>query len=141
MTVYDLPAVNAALNGTCALLLLAGYSQAKARNVAAHRAIMTAALAVSALFLACYLYYHAHAGATRFAGEGWSRPVYFTILTTHTILATVVLPLVVVAVWRAVRGEVERHRRIVRWAWPIWMYVSVTGVLVYFFLYQWFPSR
>lgn len=141
MTVYDLPAVNAALNGTCGLLLLAGYSQAKAHNVAGHRAIMSAALVVSALFLACYLYYHAHAGATRFAGEGWSRPVYFTILISHTILAVLVPPLVVTAVWRAVRGEIERHRRIVRWAWPIWMYVSVTGVLVYFFLYRWFPSR
>lgn len=137
----DLPTLNAALNGTASVLLAAGFVLAKQGRRTAHRNVMTAAIAISVAFLASYLVYHFEAGTTRFAGQGWSRPVYFTILTTHTILAALVPPLVVAAVWQAARGRIERHRRIVRWAWPAWMYVSVTGVVVYLFLYHWFPSR
>jgi uncharacterized membrane protein YozB (DUF420 family) len=95
----------------------------------------------STLFLASYLTYHANAGATRFAGTGWSRPVYFSILITHTILATAIIPLAIASVWNGLKMRVPQHRRVARWTFPLWMYVSVSGVLVYFFLYQWFPSR
>lgn len=141
MTLYDLPALNASLNATAAVLLVLGFILAKQGRRTAHRNVMIAAVAISTVFLVSYLTYHAQVGTTRFAGAGWSRPVYFSILTTHTILAAAVPFLVVAAIWRAAKGQIDRHRRIVRWAWPAWLYVSVTGVLVYLFLYQWFPSR
>ena len=102
---------------------------------------MIAALVSSSLFLISYLYYHYHAGATRFAGTGAARLIYFIILTTHTILAAVIVPFVIVTATRALRGQFDRHRRVARWTLPMWLYVSVTGVIVYLMLYHWFPSR
>ena len=136
-----LPTLNAMLNATSGILLSVGYVFIRRRNVAAHRACMIAALASSALFLISYLYYHYHAGATRFAGAGAARAIYFIILTTHTILAVVIVPFVLITVTRALRGQFERHRKVARWTFPMWLYVSVTGVVVYLMLYHWFPSR
>jgi len=135
-----LPHINAFLNGASAVLLFTGYLFIRARNVIAHRACQIAALIVSSLFLASYLFYHYHHGTTRFLGVGFVRPVYFTILTTHTILAVVIVPLIFLTFYRALRGDFIRHRRIARVTLPLWLYVSVTGVIVYFFLYHWFRS-
>ncbi len=134
-----LPHVNAFLNGTSAILLFFGYSFIRARNVIAHRACQIAALCVSLLFLASYLTYHYHHGATRFQGTGLARPIYFTVLTSHTILAIVIVPLVTLTFYRAFRGDFLRHRRIARITLPLWLYVSVTGVIVYFMLYHLYP--
>lgn len=134
-----LPHVNALLNGTSAVLLFTGYSFIRARNVIAHRACQTAALIVSSLFLASYLVYHYHHGSTRFLGVGFVRPLYFTILTTHTILAVVIVPLIFLTFYRALRGDFIRHRRIARVTLPLWLYVSVTGVIVYLMLYHFYP--
>ena len=131
-----LPHLNACLNGTSALLLLSGYSFIRARNVVAHRACQVAALVVSLLFLTSYLFYHYNHGTTRFQGTGLARPIYFTILTTHTILAMVIVPLVVLTFYRAFRQDFVRHRRIARITLPLWLYVSITGVIVYLMLYQ-----
>jgi uncharacterized membrane protein YozB (DUF420 family) len=130
------PTINAGLNATSALLLGLGLFWIRRGRRTAHIACMVAALATSALFLACYLYYHAHVGATRFQGTGWIRPVYFSILLSHTVLAVAVLPLILTAVVRALRGQFDRHARVARWAWPVWMYVSVTGVVIYVMLYH-----
>jgi uncharacterized membrane protein YozB (DUF420 family) len=135
-----LPHVNACLNGTSALLLFTGYRFIRARNVRAHRMCQISALIVSLLFLASYLTYHYHHGATRFQGTGLARPIYFTILTTHTILAMVIVPLVVLTFYRAFRNDFARHRRIARITLPLWLYVSITGVIVYLMLYQIYPS-
>jgi len=135
-----LPHLNACLNGTSAVLLFTGYTFIRARNVIAHRACQIAALVVSLIFLASYLTYHFHHGATRFQGTGLVRPIYFTILTTHTILAIVIVPLVALTFYRAVRGDFARHRRIARITLPLWLYVCVTGVIVYLMLYQIYPS-
>lgn len=135
-----LPALNALLNFTSATLLVLGFIQIRKRRVAWHRRFMLSACVVSALFLVSYLTYHTVAGSTRFAGTGWSRPLYFSILISHTILATAVLPLVIITVWRGLRMQVEKHRPIARWTLPVWLYVSVTGVLVYLMLYQFFPG-
>jgi putative membrane protein len=141
LSVSDLPAINATLNGTSALLLAAGYvAIRRGRRKNLHRALMLSALAASILFLASYLYYHYHVGTTRFPGTGWARPVYFTILTTHTILAIVIVPLIVVTLRRAFRDDFTRHRRIARITLPLWFYVSVTGIIVYLMLYQLYPS-
>lgn len=134
-----LPHVNACLNGTSAILLFTGYSFIRARNVIAHRACQIAALIVSLLFLASYLTYHYHHGATRFLGTGLARPIYFTVLTSHTILAVVIVPLVSLTFYRAFRGDFLRHRRIARITLPLWLYVSVTGVIVYIMLYHLYP--
>jgi uncharacterized membrane protein YozB (DUF420 family) len=134
------PQINATLNGASAVLLLIGRNYIKHGRMAAHRAVMTAALISSSLFLTSYLYYHWHVGSVHFQGQGWSRPVYFTILTSHTILAIVIVPMVIVTLSRALRGRFDRHRAIARWTFPLWMYVSVTGVIVYFMLYQWFAA-
>jgi putative membrane protein len=133
------PGINASLNAITAALLFCGFVFIKNKKVAAHRACMLSAVIVSAIFLGCYLYYHYYHGVTRFTTTGWPRTIYFTILTTHTILAVAVLPLIIAAVYQALRGQFEKHKRITRWAWPIWMYVSVTGVIVYFMLYRWYP--
>jgi uncharacterized membrane protein YozB (DUF420 family) len=130
------PAINAALNGTSAVLLVTGHRLIKRGRMAAHRAVMLTALTTSALFLISYLYYHYHVGSVHFRGQGWSRPVYFTILTSHTILAAVIVPLIIVTLTRALRERFDRHRMIARWTFPLWMYVSVTGVIVYFMLYH-----
>jgi uncharacterized membrane protein YozB (DUF420 family) len=130
------PAINAVLNGTSAILLVAGHRLIKRGRMAAHRAVMLTALTTSALFLISYLYYHYHVGSVHFRGQGWSRPVYFTILTSHTILAAVIVPLIIITLTRALRERFDRHRMIARWTFPLWMYVSVTGVIVYFMLYH-----
>ncbi len=135
-----LPHINACLNGTSALLLFTGYTFIRSRNVVAHRACQIAALCISILFLASYLTYHYHHGATRFQGTGLVRPIYFTILTSHTILAMVIVPLVVLTFYRAFRNDFTRHRRIARVTLPLWLYVSITGVIVYLMLYQIYPS-
>jgi putative membrane protein len=131
-----LPHLNACLNGTSAVLLFTGYTFIKSRNVNAHRACQTAALVVSLLFLASYLTYHYNHGSTRFLGTGLVRPIYFTILITHVTLAAAVLPMAIVTLSRGLKARYPQHRRIARWTFPIWLYVSVTGVLVYVLLYQ-----
>lgn len=132
------PAINATLNGTSALLLITAHRMIRAGRIAMHRALMLAAIATSILFLASYLYYHAHVGSVRFQGQGWSRPVYFSILISHTVLAAAIVPLVVVTLSRALRERFDRHRAIARWTYPLWLYVSVTGVIIYFMLYHLF---
>ena len=135
-----LPHLNACLNGTSAVLLFSGYRFIRAGNVAAHRACQISALVVSLLFLASYLTYHYYHGATRFPGTGLARPIYFTVLISHTILAIVIVPLVSLTFYRAFRQDFLRHRRIARITLPLWLYVSITGVIVYLMLYQIYPS-
>jgi uncharacterized membrane protein YozB (DUF420 family) len=136
MTTSDLPTVNAILNSTSAVLLLVGWRMIMQRRIQAHRICMGSALGTSALFLASYLFYHYHHGSTRFSGTGLLRTVYLTILTSHTILAVVILPMILVTVARALRDDRPAHRRIARWTLPLWLYVSVTGVIVYLMLYH-----
>ena len=136
-----LPHLNAALNGASFLLLLAGFYQIRRGNVSAHSALMASALAVSGLFLVSYVVYHTQYGSVRFTGQGIIRPVYFLILVTHIILAAAIVPLVLVTVRRALRGDFAPHRRIARWTYPLWLYVSVTGVIVYFMLYHLYRPR
>jgi uncharacterized membrane protein YozB (DUF420 family) len=139
ITVSELPAVNATLNATSAVFLALGYGCIRRKRVAAHRICMLIAVVVSALFLISYLTYHWYAGHKHFAGHGLAMPVYLTILTTHTALAIVVaLYLVPVTLSRALRERFDKHRAIARWTLPIWFYVSVTGVIVYFMLYHWY---
>ena len=135
-----LPTVNASLNGLAGVLLTAGYIAIRSGRVSVHRACMIAAFVTSVVFLASYLTYHARVGMTPFQGQGLVRWVYFAILIPHVILAVAVLPLALYTLYRAVRREFARHRRIARWTLPIWLYVSVTGVLVYLMLYVWFPA-
>lgn len=132
----QLPSLNASLNATSAVLLIMGYYFIRQRNVLAHRRCMKSAFAVSTVFLCSYLYYHAHAGSTRFTGVGWIRPVYFTVLLSHTVLAAVVPILAVMTLYRALSQQLERHLYIARWTLPIWLYVSVTGVAIYWLLYH-----
>jgi len=132
------PVINAILNGTSAVLIIAGVSLIKKGRIAAHRACMLSAFAASTVFLASYLYYHYHVGSVRFQGHGWSRPVYFTILISHTILAVVIVPMVLITLSRALREMFDRHRAIARWTYPLWLYVSVTGVIIYVMLYHLF---
>lgn len=136
-----LPHLNACLNATSGALLAAGYYFIRRGRVTAHLRCMTAAVVVSLVFLASYLVYHYNHGSTRFRGEGAIRPVYFSILLSHTVLAVVIVPLVLLTLSRARRGDFARHRRIARWTLPLWFYVSVTGVLVYLLLYQLYPAR
>jgi putative membrane protein len=142
MTVQDLPALNATLNGLSTLLLLAGWVCIRRGRREAHRNCMVAALTTSTLFLASYLTYHylSHS-VTRFVEPAWFRPFYLAILLTHTVLAVVILPLIFATVYQAARGQFEKHRRIARWTWPLWMYVSATGVLIYLLLYQIFQQH
>ena len=132
------PVINASLNGTSTVLLITGRWFIAQRRIAAHKATMITAVVTSTLFLISYLYYHYHVGSVRFQGTGWSRPVYFTILISHVVLAAVIVPLVIITLSRALRERFDRHRAIARWTFPLWLYVSVTGVLVYFMLYHWF---
>jgi uncharacterized membrane protein YozB (DUF420 family) len=136
VSLRDLPAVNAALNALSALLLLAGYLLIRARRPDAHRAAMLGALASSTLFLASYLYYHSQVGSVRFTGQGPLRILYFAILGSHTVLAAAILPLALVTLQRALARRFDRHRRIARITLPIWAYVSVTGVVIYWMLYR-----
>ena len=137
ISIGDLPTVNAVLNGTSAVLLVFGYLFIRRKKVNLHKACMVSAFVISTLFLVSYLIYHYHAGSKPFPGEGWTRPLYFAILISHVILATVTLPLSIVTLARGLRGRFEKHRSIARWALPIWLYVSVTGVAVYLMLYRW----
>lgn len=130
------PALNASLNATTAVLLLIGWGLIRSGRREAHRWTMVSAFLVSSLFLACYLWYHAHHGVTHYEKTGLMRTVYFTILGTHTILAVVVLPFILRALFLAVKGRFEEHRRWARWAFPAWLYVSTTGVAVYWMLYR-----
>lgn len=136
ITISELPTLNAVLNATSAVLLLMGFVFIRLRLVNAHRACMVAAFCVSTVFLISYLTYHYYHGSTRFTGQGWTRPVYFSILISHTILAATIVPLALMTLYRALRGRFDRHRRIARWTFPIWVYVSVTGVVVYWMLYH-----
>lgn len=139
MSFSDLPAVNACLNGASTVLLTLGYIFIKKGRKDAHRNCMVGAVITSTIFLACYLTYHYFAGRTNFPNPHWFRPIYLVILLTHTILAMVIVPMVLVTVVLALRRKWETHKKIARWTWPIWMYVSVTGVLIYLLLYQIFP--
>jgi putative membrane protein len=136
-----LPHLNACLNATSGILLIAGYSFIRRGRVTLHKRCQLGAFTASALFLASYLTYHYFHGATRFAGQGIARPIYFTILTTHTILAVAIVPLVIITLRRAFRSDFPRHRKIARITLPLWLYVSITGVLVYLMLYHLYPSR
>lgn len=136
MTVLDLPAVNATLNATSAVLLITAYILIRQRKIEAHKRTMLAAFAVSIAFLICYLVYHAQTGSKHFPGTGAIRTVYFAILLTHTVLAAAVPFLAVITLRRGLAGQIPRHRAIARWTLPIWLYVSVTGVVVYWMLYQ-----
>jgi putative membrane protein len=135
-----LPHLNAVLNTTSALLLLAGFRFIRLGRIQAHRNCQVTAVITSTLFLISYLTYHYYHGSTRFAGQGLARPLYFTILISHTILAVAIVPLIVITLYRAARGNFDRHRRIARWTLPLWLYVSVTGVVVYLMLYHIYPS-
>ena len=136
LPISALPTLNALLNATSAVLLILGYRFIRRQHIRAHRTCMITAFSVSVLFLVSYLTYHYHVGTTRFPGQGWVRPVYFTILVTHTILAALVPFLALVTLSRAVKGQFPKHRRIARWTLPVWLYVSVTGVIVYLMLYH-----
>ncbi len=141
MSLADLPAVNACLNALSAVFLSAGYYFIRRKNQSTHRRCMLAAVFTSALFLVCYLVYHARAGRTVFKDPPWFRTPYLAILLTHTVLAAAIVPMVLVTLSRALRQRFDLHRKIARWTWPLWLYVSVTGVLIYLLLYQIFPQR
>ena len=134
--VHYLPAVNATLNAISAVLLTIGYVLIRSRRIDAHRRVMIAAFATSSLFLLCYVIYHAQVGSVRFPRQGFVRPLYYGILITHVTLAATVPPLAIITLSRALKARFDRHRAIARWTLPIWLYVSVTGVLVYVLLYQ-----
>jgi uncharacterized membrane protein YozB (DUF420 family) len=140
MSVADLPAVNASLNSICTILLFAGWWFIKHERKAQHIACMVSALIVSAAFLTCYLVYHYHVGSVKFTAQGIVRPIYYFILITHVFLAAVILPLIVLTIVPALRARFDRHRKWARITLPIWLYVSITGVIVYLMLYIWFPS-
>ena len=142
MTLHDLPAVNATLNGLSAVFLVLGFFFIKRGNKIAHRNCMVSAFTTSVIFLACYLTYHATVKTvTHFTEPAWFRPIYLTILLTHTILAVVIVPLILRTLWLARKENFEAHKKIARWTWPLWLYVSVTGVVIYLLLYQIFPQK
>ena len=147
MSVYDLPAVNASLNGLSAILLTAGFVCIRQKRIGAHRACMISAFCVSVIFLVCYVTYHIylekvlHRGVTHFLNPPWFRPIYLAILISHTILAMVIVPLILITLFLALTHRFDKHKKIARWTWPLWMYVSVTGVIVYLLLYQIFPQK
>jgi putative membrane protein len=136
MQISDLPAVNATLNSFSAIWLACGYFFIRQKKISAHRFCMIAALITSALFLTSYLIYHYHAGSRPFEGQGVIRTVYFTILLSHTVLAAAIVPLVLITLFRALKERFDKHKRLARWTLPIWFYVSVTGVIIYWMLYQ-----
>jgi uncharacterized membrane protein YozB (DUF420 family) len=135
-SVQDLPALNAALNGTSSVLLIAGYAFIRRRRILAHKICMLSAVACSAAFLTSYVIFHLSVGVVHFRAQGWIRPVYFAILTTHTILAATILPLVIITLTFALRSRFARHKAIAHWTLPLWLYVSVTGVLIYLLLFR-----
>jgi len=136
MDVSVLPTLNATLNGISSCFLVGGYLSIRRKRVNAHKAFMGCATATSGLFLISYLIYHYHAGSRPFEGQGWLRPVYFAVLIPHILLSAALVPFAAKTLWHAARSETGRHRRIARWTFPVWMIVSVTGVLVYWMLYQ-----
>jgi uncharacterized membrane protein YozB (DUF420 family) len=138
VTVSDLPTVNALLNGTAGVLLAIGWTCIRRGRIDAHRRCMLAAFMASCLFLVSYVVYHAQAGSRPFTGQGVARSVYFAILITHVVLAAAIVPLALVTLRRALGGDYVRHRRIARWTFPLWMYVSITGVVIYLMLYHWY---
>src|SRR5215471_12246446 len=142
MTIHDLPAVNATLNGLSAVFLTAGFVFIKRGNKTAHRNCMISAFTASVIFLGCYLTYHATVKTvTHFVNPPEWRPVYLTILATHTVLAAVIVPMILVTLWRAKKQDFVAHKKIARWTWPLWTYVSVTGVVIYLLLYRIFPQQ
>ena len=142
MSLSDLPAVNACLNGLSAVFLTTGYVFIRRGNKIAHRNCMVSAFVTSTIFLICYLTYHFTVRTvTRFEKPEWFRPIYLTILLTHTVLAVVIVPLVLMTLGRAVKQRFDLHKKIARWTWPLWMYVSVTGVVIYLLLYRIFPQN
>ncbi len=147
MSLHDLPAVNASLNGLSAIFLAAGWGFIRRGNRIAHRYCMMAAFGVSVLFLTGYLAYHGylaavlHQGPTRFERPAWFRPIYLAILITHTVLAAAIVPLILITLHRALHERFDAHKKIARWTWPLWMYVSLTGVVVYLLLYRIFPQK
>jgi uncharacterized membrane protein YozB (DUF420 family) len=147
VNIYDLPAINASLNGLSAALLTAGFVFIRQKKIIPHRNCMISAFCVSVVFLICYVTYHTylalvlHRGPTRFLNPLWFRPIYLSILLTHTILAVVIVPMILITLNRGLRERFDLHKKIARWTWPLWMYVSVTGVLVYLLLYQIFPQH
>jgi uncharacterized membrane protein YozB (DUF420 family) len=136
---HALAPINSVLNSVAAILLAAGFYSIRHKRVQAHRMFMLSALAVSILFLISYSIYHYEVGDVRFQGYGWIRPLYFALLISHIVLAAAIVPLALITVTRALRGNFPRHRHIARWTWPIWMYVSITGVVVYVMCYRLFP--
>jgi uncharacterized membrane protein YozB (DUF420 family) len=133
---FSQAALNASLNGTSAILLAGGYAAIRSGKIAVHKAFMISAFTVSSVFLISYLVYHARVGSVHFQGQGWIRPVYFVLLGSHTILAAVIVPMILITLRRAWLEQFDRHRLIARWTLPLWFYVSVTGVIVYFLLYH-----
>jgi uncharacterized membrane protein YozB (DUF420 family) len=134
--ISDLPTINAILNGISALFLMAGFLFIKQKRVTTHKTCMLVAFTTSILFLISYLTYHYQVGSVRFTGQGWIRSVYFVILISHTTLAAVIVPLALITLYRAWKEQFVKHRKIARWTLPIWLYVSVTGVVVYWMLYK-----
>jgi len=141
MTLSDLPPINACLNSLSAVFLTLGYIFIRQKKITLHRNCMIAAFCTSTIFLIFYLYYHFHAGRTVFKDPQWFRPIYLGLLLTHTVLAVVIVPMILMTLNRAMKERYELHKKIARWTWPLWMYVSVTGVLIYFLLYQIFPQH
>jgi putative membrane protein len=131
----EFPAINASLNAACTVFLLLGYAFIRARKILQHKLCMLSAFTCSMIFLVCYLYFHFHAGIIRFGGQGWIRPVYFTLLVSHTILAITIVPLAVITLSYALRDKFESHMKIAHWTFPLWLYVSITGVVIYWLLY------
>ncbi|MCD8533952.1 MAG: DUF420 domain-containing protein [Verrucomicrobia bacterium] len=140
MNVESLPAVNACLNTISTIFLLLGYHFIQVQNKAAHQKCMIAAFITSTIFLACYVIYHFFAGHTVFSQPVWFKPFYLTLLATHILLAVAIVPLILAAFWFAFRKNWKKHKAVVRWTWPLWMYVSVTGVVVYLILYHIYPQ-
>ncbi|MCW8835169.1 MAG: DUF420 domain-containing protein [Rhodospirillales bacterium] len=138
--IQTLPHINASLNAIAMVFLIAGFALVRSGRKDAHRAVMIAATITSALFLISYSIYHANAPIFEFRGQGLIRVVYYTALISHVILAAVVAPMILLALWRAARGRFEQHRRLARWTWPVWLYVSVTGIFVYLMLYHFHPG-
>ena len=139
MNTTILPSVNAALNSASVILLVLGYTMIRQKAIRAHKFCMLLACVTSSLFLTSYIYYHLHHGRTHFHGQGWVRPLYFSILISHTILAVLQLPIILLTFYRAFKGQFDKHKSIARITLPIWLYVSVTGVVVYYMLYKCFP--
>ncbi|HLY59802.1 MAG TPA: DUF420 domain-containing protein [Terriglobia bacterium] len=135
----DFPALDASLNAASAVLLTLGYYFIRNKRILAHKICMLSAFGTSSLFLVCYLWYHAHHGVTRFMGQGLIRPFYFTLLGSHTILAALIVPLILTTLYRAWKKRFDLHKRIARWTLPAWLYVSITGVMVYWLLYRVYP--